>query len=389
MKHQYINWQKGDNFPDISGIYINLMDNRTRIINTVLMKEIDRQPFKFYFGPWGETVARWESEGLPKGTPWHAGFNFDPGIRAVNVNLGYYPAFERKVIEEREHTRIVQNHLGLLEEVLKSGSSPPRTVSSPVTDRKSWLKLRDEKLNPDSPERFPANWENLVKEYSESECLIQIGWFPYGLFGTLRDMMGPEPLLYAFYEDPELIHEIMDYLTDFWLKIYEKVAEKVELHVVHMWEDMSGKNGSLISPKMVSEFMVPNYKKFDAFAKKHNIPIFSLDTDGNCSQLLPLFLESGINLVLPFEVAAGSDIVEYRKQYPTLCMNGGIDKREIAKGPEAIDRELDRIDSMFKGPGYWASVDHLIHPEISWENFKYFVTEMRKRIEKYRNTEIE
>ena len=359
------------------------MDSRTRIINTVLMKEIDRQPFNFLFGPWGETVARWEKEGLPKGTPWHAGFGFDPGIRTVNVNLGYYPRFERKVIEDKEHSHIIQNEQGLVQELLKGGASPPRVLASPVTDRESWEKLKAEKLNPDSPERFPANWDTLVNEYKNCENVIQLGYFPYGLFGTLRDMFGPEPLLLAFCEEPELIHDMMDYLTDFWIAIYKKVCEKVEVHIIHMWEDMSGRNGSLISPKMVREFMMPNYKKISAFAKEHNIPIFSLDTDGNCSQLLPVFIESGINFVYPFEVAAGSDIVEYRKLYPTLCMNGGIDKREIAKGPEAIDRELDRIDSMFKGPGYWASVDHLIHPEISWENFKYFVSAMRGRIEKY------
>jgi len=196
-------------------------------------------------------------------------------------------------------------------------------------------------------------------------------------------MMGCEELLITFYDDPDLIHDMMDYLTDFWLTIYEKVCKDVEVHSIHMWEDMSGKTGSLISPQMVREFMAPNYKKMSDFAKKHNIPIFALDTDGNCEQLLPVFIESGINMVLPFEVAAGSDIVDYRKKFPTLCICGGIDKMEIAKGPAAIDRELDRIDSMFKGSGYWPSVDHLIHPEISWEDFKYFVKEMKKRIDKY------
>ena len=361
----------------------NYMDNRTRIINTVLMKDIDRQPFKFYFGPWRETIERWESEGLEKGKRWDEGFSFDPGIITADVNYGYYPVFERKIIEEKEHTLIIQNQQGILEEVLKAGSSPPRTIANPISDRDGWEKLKAQRLNPDSPQRFPEHWDKLAGEYNEGECLIQVGRFPYGLFGTLRDLFGAEHLLLMFYEDPDLIKDIMDYLTDFWIAIYEKICQKVQVHVLHMWEDMSGKNGSLISPKMVYEFMVPNYKKMSAFAKEHNIPIFSLDTDGDCSQLLPAFIDSGINLVLPFEVAAGSDIVAYRKMFPSLCMNGGIDKREIAKGPEAIEKELDRIDSMFNGPGYWASLDHLIHPEISWDNFNYFVAALRRRIHKY------
>jgi uroporphyrinogen decarboxylase len=359
------------------------MDNRTRIINTVTMQPIDRQPLAFYFGTWPETVTRWEQEGLPKGSSWAGELNLDPGFRHVDVNLGYCPAFKRELVEEREDTCLIWDELGVLQEIRKGGSTIPRIIENPVRDRASWEKLKTERLNPDVPERFPANWEVLVREYNEGDKIVQLGWFPYGLFGTLRDMMGVEELLITFYDDPALIHDMMDYLTDFWISIYEKVCRTVRVDAIHMWEDMSGKNGSLISPAMVREFMMPNYKRIAAFAKAHEIHIFALDTDGDCSQLVPLYLESGINLVMPFEVAAGSDIRWYRSQYPSLCIMGGIDKQEIAKGRDAIDRELDRIDSMFKGPGYIPALDHLVHPEISYGDFKYFVSELRKRIDKY------
>ncbi len=193
-------------------------------------------------------------------------------------------------------------------------------------------------------------------------------------------MMGVENLLVAFYDDPELIHDMMDYLTDFWIAIYEKVCKTVKVDAIHIWEDMSGKNGSLISPQMVRDFMIPNYKKIKAFANKHNIPIFSVDTDGDCSQLIPLFIEAGVNLIFPFEVAAGNDILAYRKQYLNLCIMGGIDKQEIAKGPESIDKELLRIKPMLNQSGYIAALDHLIHPEISYSDFRYFCTKLKDEI---------
>jgi hypothetical protein len=80
------------------------MDNRTRIINTVTMQPIDRQPFAFYFGTWPETVKRWEQEGLPKGSSWDNELNLDAGFRHADVNLGYCLAFKREVIEEKEDT---------------------------------------------------------------------------------------------------------------------------------------------------------------------------------------------------------------------------------------------------------------------------------------------
>ena len=355
------------------------MDNRTRIINTVLMKEIDRQPFTFFFGPWGETLKRWRGEGLG-GRNWEDGLNLDSGFRIIDVNLGYCPGFTHEVLEERETTYLIRDRLGILQEIHKHGATIPKYIDYPVKNRADWEKLKTERLDPHDPARFPDNWEELAAEYNTGDHVMQLGSYPYGLFGTLRDMMGVEALSYMFYDDPELIHDMMDYLTDFWLAIYEKTCRDVKVDAIHMWEDMSGKSGSLISMDMVREFMLPNYKKIAQFAKEHDIPIFSVDTDGDCTQLVPVFMESGINLIFPFEVAAGSDINKYRQLYPKLCIMGGIDKREIAKGKEAIDRELERISGMFTGPGYIAAPDHLFHPEISYDDFLYFVRALEARI---------
>ncbi|MGI6570712.1 MAG: uroporphyrinogen decarboxylase family protein, partial [Caldicoprobacterales bacterium] len=277
------------------------MDNRTRIINTVLCREVDRLPFFFYFGPWSETIERWKTEGM-EGENWHKYFDFDPGILSINVNLGYSPNFEYKKIEDKGDSIIIQDQLGIIQQILKEGASIPNYISYPVKERKDWERLKHDRLDPNDPNRFPVNWNSYVKLYNEGNHAVQIGAYPYGLFGTVRDMMGVERLLISFYDEPDLIHDIMDYLTDFWITIYEKICHDVKVDAIHMWEDMSGKNGSLISPTMVKEFMVPNYKKIKAFADTHHIPIFSLDTDGDCSELIPLFLESGINLIFPFEV---------------------------------------------------------------------------------------
>jgi uroporphyrinogen decarboxylase len=356
------------------------MTNRERFINTVLCKEIDRPPFFFYFGPWVETIKRWRIEGLEPGKKWFDDFGFDAGIVTANVNLGYFPAIEERIIEDKGDTVIKIDSRGILLEDRKDGGSIPRFIDYPVKTPEDWEKLKKERLNPDDAGRFPDNWDELVNKYNNEDKVVQLGTYPYGLFGTLRDMMGVEELLVSFYEQPELIKDMMNYLTDFWIYLYEKVCKNVKVDCIHIWEDMSGKQGSLISPRMVREFMLPNYRKIKAFAERNGIPVISLDTDGNCSELVPLFMESGINLILPFEVAAGSDIVDYRRKYPNLGIMGGIDKQEIAKGKEAIDKELERISGMFTHSGFIPALDHLIHPEISWEDFKYFVFKLKEYI---------
>ncbi len=122
------------------------MTSRERIINTVLCKPVDRLPFTFYFGPWGETIYEWQQSGdLPPETEWSTGCGFDPGFMIVDVNLGYSPSFEHQVIEEKENTMIIKDTLGIIQEVNKVGASIPRYIEYPVKNREDWEKLKLER----------------------------------------------------------------------------------------------------------------------------------------------------------------------------------------------------------------------------------------------------
>ena len=351
------------------------MTNKERYKKTFLCQEADRAPFNFYFGPWGETLARWQKEGLGENNAdWASPFGFDPGVWVVPINYGPCPAFEYSVIERKKTTAIVTDHFGVLQEVSLSGPTIPKYLKFPVYDADSWIKYKKERLNPDSPERFSADFLELAKRINDYDGPVQLNSYPHGVFGTVRELLGLENLMFAFYDDPDLVHMIMDDLTDFWLAIYKIACEKfgIKADIIHIWEDMSGKQGSLISPALIEEFMSPNYRKMRSFANCHGIHTLALDTDGNVDDLIEVYMNAGINALLPFEVAAGCDIVKYRKNYPSLCIMGGIDKLEIAKGKAAIDSELMRIAPMLDCPGYIPALDHLPHPDISWEDFCYF-----------------
>ena len=356
------------------------LNNRERMIRACLNEDIDRVPFWFMFGPWGETLNRWKTEGL-ENDDWSSRFNFDSGFAVLPVNLGFYPKFDWCVLsEEPDGKRIVRNDQGITYIERPGKATIPYYLDYPIKTREDWEIIKAERLNPDVSERFPDNWKDITEWIKSSGAAVQVGSYPYGLFGMLRDFMGVEDLLTAFYDDPELIHDMMDYLTDFWIEIYKKMLLDVQIDHIHIWEDMSGKQGPLISPKMFREFMKPNYIKIADFAKKNKISVVSVDTDGNMDILMPLLEESGINLVLPFEVRAGCDIVALKREYPNICMHGGIDKLVLEQGREAIDCELDRVSELFNVSGYIPGLDHLPHPDISFQNFTYFVERLRERV---------
>ena len=358
------------------------MTSKERIIKTVLHEKTDRAPFIFPFDPWTETLELWHTQGLSFNEHYTVNTGCDEGFKVIpesSVRLGFCPPFEEKIISEKNDKRIFQDKLGIIQEIKLRNVSIPNYLEYPIKSPDDWERLKYERLQPVLEKRFLINPEQLKKFTLNHNGITQIGNFPYGLFGTARDLIGVEALLIWFYDYPETIADIMDTLTELWLCIYKEAAKHIQLDCVHIWEDMSGKQGPLISPRMMYEFMVPNYKKIKQFCNEYNVPIFSLDTDGDCNLLFEPLIEGGINLIYPFEVAAGSDIVDIKKRYPTkFCTMGGIDKRKIAMTEYDIDKEIDRITPAIYAGGYIPALDHLIHPEISYSNFLYFVKRLRK-----------
>jgi uroporphyrinogen decarboxylase len=147
---------------------------------------------------------------------------------------------------------------------------------------------------------------------------------------------------------------------------------------------MAYKNGPLISPKMFDEFVAPYYRRLTGFLRAHGVDVICVDTDGDCRRLIPGFLQAGVSGLYPFEVQAGMDIVEVRKNFPRLLIQGGIDKTKIALGGAAIDAELEaKLPSLLSQGGFIPCCDHLVPPDVSWENFVYYRERVKDYIAKY------
>jgi hypothetical protein len=99
--------------------------------------------------------------------------------------------------------------------------------------------------------------------------------------------------------------------------------------------------------------------------------LFSMDSDGYMAELMPLWIEAGFNCCFPVEVAAGNDIVAYRRQYGRqMAYLGGLDKRALATGGEAMRVEIMRVvPPLLEEGGFIPGCDHGVPPDVSWPNF--------------------
>jgi uroporphyrinogen decarboxylase len=330
-------------------------------------------------------LDRWHEQGLPEDVDLDEYFGYDSPANYMLNQLGwvrppFLPPFEEKIIEDRGDHEVVQDEAGrhiLFFKNRRTGFMPTY-LRHPVNDMKTWEDNCKWRLNPDTADRYvdlEARMVEAKKVAGRGLMMVQnlIGGYMY-----LRSLMGPEQLLYFFYDAPKLIHECMQTwfeLADAVISIHQQYVTIDELFIA---EDICYKQGSLISPQMIWEFLFPYYQQLIDNIKSRQIDdsrhlYFQVDTDGYAPAVLPLYRDIGMDVMSPFEVAAGCDVVAIGEKYPDLVIIGGVDKREIAKGPNAIDRVIDSIfPAMYKRGGYIPTFDHGVPEEVSLEDYIYF-----------------
>ncbi|MHB0856265.1 MAG: uroporphyrinogen decarboxylase family protein [Anaerolineae bacterium] len=374
------------------------MNARERFLACMRFQAVDRAP-NWEMGYWAGTLERWYGEGLPRhaesprglvegegvkgeGFPWrrgepldrsvHAQFRLDAGIEKIDGEWGIWPAFEPEVLAETETTLTKRAADGTIVLVRKDSTSLPHPLEWPVKDRATWEQLKAERLRIDITGRLSPDWAAQRTLYRTRDWPLVIGGPFLGVFSSLRTLFGFERMMYAFFDDPQLVRDVLDHLTELWLALFEEVLSQTEVDYAYFWEDMSYKSGSMVSPGIFRAFLAPVYRRINSFFRQHSIDTVLLDTDGNVWDLIPQFLDVGVTGLYPFEVRAGMDVVEVRARYPRLQMMGGIDKGALVAGPSAIDAELARIAPVIRSGGYIPGVDHYVPPDVPWEHFAYY-----------------
>ncbi len=326
----------------------------------------------------------WPTQGFPLDSDVRNHFGMDHTQRLVDVNLHFSPMFDVQILDQDKERLTYIDVDGVKRLFLKDEATIPTSLEWPITDRKSWEKLKEERLNLNNiSDRFPSNWPELVKEYNDRDYPLAVGGYPQGFFGTLAHLIGYENLFLWYCMEPELVHDILDTFTSVWLAVFEEVISQVEIDHWQIFEDISFGKGSMISVPMVQEFLSPYIRRIADFLKSKGVNIILLDTDGDCNELIPVFMEAGVTGMYPFEVHCGMDVAKVRKEYPTLQMLGGISKSEIQFGQKRIDKMLESADYVLKTGGYIPFGDHFIPPEVNFENFAYYRRSLNGLIDKY------
>jgi hypothetical protein len=359
------------------------MNDLERFHACMSYEKMDRVP-TWIWGPWPETEELWLKDGYnPKEFDLYEGFD---RWNVIDDCFFPNPPFEKKVINEDDKHILYMNHEGILIREMKQNpySSMPQFVRFPVETRQEFRQFWSERMAIDLDKRFGRGWQqNLQEIQKKTNPFIVIGDRWSGFFGPLRNLMGVENLCKTFYDDSAFIEEMMDAEVDLIIGILGQVLDVVSIDAFVMWEDMAYKTSPLISPAMVRKYMLPRYKKVTEYLYGRGVKYIGLDSDGQIGPLIPIWIEAGLNFLYPFEVQAGMDVIQIRKQYgKDLRIWGGLDKRALAEGPQAIDNEITRLMPLMSQGGYIPFTDHSIPPDVTFENYLYFRKQFKMALEK-------
>lgn len=370
------------------------MNERERFLATCEFKTVDRVP-NHEMNPWSKTLSEWYSQGLKQDCIYG---DFMSGEPYFNMDRRYFlpiwvqlsPMFEHITIEETERHEVFIDPSGATRKIIKGsqvGAAQGQHLKDPVIVIDDFKEIK-KRYNPYSLTRYPLFWELLVNGLKERDfpvCLLTNPGVPgdgnFGFYSMLRRWMGVENLSCAFYEEPDFIHEMLDFLLYFFIETIKKAVTEIQIDYFNFFEDMSFKNGPLVSPEIFKNFFVPRYKKAVDFLNSYGIRNIWVDSDGNCDDLIPGWLDAGINGLWPLEQVPGMDPREVRKKYgKNLVLAGGLNKYVLFEDKKAIEDEVtSKIPPLIEQGGYIPMLDHDCPPGVPLENFLYYM-ELKKKL---------
>ncbi len=380
------------------------MNSRQRTIAFLDGEAVDRIPV-VHFGFWKETLLKWAREGhisREEAQDWsdsneiddvisaRLGFDYD---WAPAFDPGHYlrPFFEERVVRELpDGSRHFQNREGVIELEVPGAVSIRSEIKHLLVDRESWEDLYRWRFewDPDRVGEAPIRIGDRTLPFGQGGAEALNQWDPdrpMGLacgsfIGWVRNMLGVEGLSYLTVDEPELVEEIINTNAALSLRCLEEtLSQSDKFDYGHFWEDICFNMGPLVNPAFFKEKVAPWYRKTSELLARHGIRYISVDCDGCIDALVPIWLESGINVMFPIEVGTwNASIAPWQEAYGSALKGvGGVRKSVFSRDQAAVDEEIERLKPLIAHGGYIPCPDHRIPPDAKWELVQYYTERLR------------
>lgn len=343
----------------------------------------ERTLYRETLGPLMGVKESWREQGAGAAEIDLSAFTYQEALYYdCGIFSGYYGPDQSQIISNDDQTLVYRNFMGVTHQLCKGSSTLGHPMAFPVKNRADWERIKSRYQYCDG--RIPANLkENVAKMQAAGHVIVAT--IPGG-YDEIRVLLGDEMSLMGPYEEPELIEDILDTIGETASRVLELATRDITIDMLLVHEDMAGKSGPLWGPKQVEELMVPYYRRCWDVVRSRGARLFNIDSDGDCSAIMPGLIKGGINMFHPCEPCKNMDMVELRHRFGTqLAFEGGIDKFILMQDNTAIDAELERVvPEMVRSGGCVLGLDHRIPPGVSIQNYRYYLKRLQEIIARER-----
>lgn len=369
------------------------MNNRERFHAVMHYSDYDHLPV-IHFGYWVELLQKWAAEGHitpEEAAGWGDGnaacrsiagkLGFDFGFETFYSGQNYLkPFFDEEIVARfPDGSFHIRDAFGVTNLEIPGALSIRSEIEHLLVDRASWEKHYLPRLQW-SQERLSATLAEDASAFNATTThppRLHLG----SVIGMIRNILGVVGLSYMQLDDPDLLQEIIAVFADISYRNTETLLKAgFRPDGAHYWEDICYNHGPLISPEFFRTNLQSHYRKMSELLNSYGCDLISVDCDGKVDELLPLWFESGVNMIFPIEIGTWDpDFLQWRTLYgKKLRGTGGMNKHVLSMDKGAIDREIERLKPWVEAGGFLPCPDHRLPPETEWDLVRYYTDRMHE-----------
>ena len=374
------------------------MTSRERMLMALRHEQPDRIPI--HDSPWVSAVERWHEEGLPADVNPAEYFDFE----MVAFGADTSPGLPVEVVEEDEEYIVRTTQFGGLRRDHKDYSSTPEIINWPCKSREDWEELK-ERLDPD---RDRVDWDGqwlagTAEDDRGDDSLLELGrterrlglpgWqkardqerftvyaAPFG-YDKIQSYVESQRLLTAIATDPEWVMDMYETDATLNIEMYEIMKDGgFGFDGAFILCDLGYRNGLLFSPDHYDQQLRPTFRRLVDHFHDDGLPVI-LHSCGCVKELMPRFIEDGLDCLQPLEQKAGMGLTEVKAEFgDEIALMGGIDVRAMADpDPQVIEEEIrTKVGVAKQGGGYIYHSDHSVPNNVSFDRYEHVLDLVRK-----------
>lgn len=356
------------------------MDGRTRVLNTLERRPVDRIPRFDSF--WEDTLSAWRDQGMPPTTTPAELFGWDIDVMHMDASMRQ----EQRIVDQDDTFITYQDRAGYTVRKYAGKSRALDWLDHVTKDKATWETLKERfvfdpqdtaRVDTESyfahPDPYPSWAESKVKFDAVRRSGNYLCFSVYGPWEATWRHRGYTPLLMDLATDPDWVYEMAEAQCQLVVAVIEHcVALDMKPDALWLIDDLACTRGLLFSPQTWREVFKPLYKLVGDTLRRHGISLW-LHCCGNCKPLIPDFIACGLDVLQPLQAHAGMDVRQLKREYgKDLVFWGNIDARKLS-GPAAdCEAEVrDKLTAAKRGGGYMYHSDHSIPPEVSFERYQW------------------